>query len=126
MVNKEKLYETLGELLYVVAMADGVIQEEEKKALEEIVENHKWAKDISWSFKYEENKKNDIDYLYRKVIDSCYELGPQPEYNEFLVAMIKIAEASQDIDANESKIINSFSKDLIEKFKKDIKIEDCL
>jgi len=32
-INKEKLYEAFGELIYVVAMADGEIQETEVAAL---------------------------------------------------------------------------------------------
>ena len=40
MTDKEKLYETLGELLYAIAKADGVIQAEEKEALEKMFKNH--------------------------------------------------------------------------------------
>ena len=50
--NQEKLYEAFGELLYVVAMADGLIQEEELSALDEVLKGHPWAADIQWSFNY--------------------------------------------------------------------------
>ena len=39
MTETERLFEVFGELLYAIAMADGVIQKEELSALEEIVEN---------------------------------------------------------------------------------------
>ena len=38
--NQEKLYEAFGELLYVVAMADGMIQEEEIETLENVLSEH--------------------------------------------------------------------------------------
>ena len=37
MTDKEKLYETLGELLYAVALADGIIQKSEKNSLKELL-----------------------------------------------------------------------------------------
>ena len=37
MTDTEKLYETMGELLYVLAKADGVIQEEEVNKLNELL-----------------------------------------------------------------------------------------
>ena len=58
MKDKEKLYETLGELLYAVAIADGVIQPSETDRLKEIVEHHSWGKVIKWSFDYESRKQH--------------------------------------------------------------------
>ena len=56
MKDEEKLYETLGELLYVVAKADGVIQDDEREAIQNLLKNHKSAEEIKWSFNYEESK----------------------------------------------------------------------
>lgn len=120
MTDKEKLYETLGELLYVVAKADGVIQTEERAALKEILKGHEWANQIEWSFNYEESKQPTIDDLYNKVITVCHRIGPSPVYDEFIKSMKILAEASDGIDKDESKIIRSFSNDLIARFKKDI------
>ncbi len=120
MSDKAKLYETLGELLYVIAMADGVIQDEEKKVLQEITETHQWAHDIKWSFNYEESKKADVENVYKKVIDFCHNYGPAPEYQEFIEAMNKLASAAEGIDESESMLINSFSRDLTERFRNDI------
>jgi len=120
MTDKEQLYETLGELIYVIAKSDGEIQIEERTAMENLLKNHKWAKEIKWSFNYEESKQPSIDDLYKKVITVCHRIGPSPLYNEFIEAMKTIAEASNGIDNNETKVISSFSADLIERFKKDI------
>ncbi len=120
MIEKEKLYETLGELLFVVAKADGVIQEEEKEVLSELLKGHAWSEEIKWSFDYESNKNSSVEEVYNKVINACHSYGPSPEYEEFIQAMNLIAEATNGVDENEAKIIDSFSKDLIERFMRDI------
>ncbi len=120
MTDKEKLYETLGELLYAVAMADGVIQEEEKEELNKLLQNHQWASEIKWSFNYETTKEAGVEETYNKVINFCHSYGPAAEYVEFIEAMKTIATAAEGIDQDESKIINSFSSDLITRFQKDI------
>lgn len=117
--NKEKLYETLGELIYVIAQADGIIQDDELEALEDILSTHPWASTIRWSFNYEMAKNKDVDDLYQKVINSCHSFGPTPEFDEFIELMNVVASASAGIDAHEEKVISSFSKDLIERFIKD-------
>ncbi len=120
-MNKlDKLYETFGELLYVLAKADGIIQDEEIEALHKLLGNHPWAKDVEWSFNYEKDHNNDIDMVYKKVIDYCAEYGPTPEYKDFIDVMTHVANASSGIDAEEQKIINSFTNDLTERFKNDI------
>lgn len=120
MTEKEKLYETLGELLFVVAKADGVVQAEEREAFQALLKGHAWAEEIEWSFNFEEANASDIDDLYQKVINVCHRIGPSPEYNEFIKAMKKIATASDGIDEKESAIVSSFSKDLISRFQNDI------
>ena len=120
MTEKEKLYETLGELLYVVAKSDGVIQDAEREALQSLLKDHAWAEQIEWSFNDEEAQDADIDDLYKKVISICHRLGPSPEYAEFIEAMKTIATAADGIDAAERKVMNSFSKDLIARFQNDI------
>ncbi len=115
----EKLYEVMGELLYTVAMADGVIQNEEKEALKKLLQNHASQKEIMWSFEYEENKDSSVEEIYNKVINFCHGYGPAPQYQEFIDAMQIIAEAAGGVDKNESKIISSFSKDLLARFQND-------
>jgi hypothetical protein len=119
MENKEKLYDAFGELVYVVAMADGIIHPEEKKALHDIIAEHPWASEIEWSFNYEVEKNQDIDYLYNRVLDACHQNGPDPEY-QFLIELLEaVAKASTHAD-DEKKIIDKFTYELTERFKKDI------
>ena len=120
MKKKERLYEALGELIYAVAKADGLIQKEEFSMLDSLLKGHPWASTIKWSFDYEVNKNQSLNDIYEKAINHCQHYGPAPEYIEFIDIISKIAEASSGIDKKEQKLISSFSSDLVERFKKDI------
>jgi len=119
--NHEKLYEAFGELLYVVAMADGLIQEEEVSALENILAKHPWATDIKWSFDYERKKERGVEEVYARVLDYCTNAGPSPEYQNMIEVMEAMAEASNGVDEDEKEVIETFISTLIQKFKNDIK-----
>ena len=71
MKNTEKLIEAFGELIYVVAMADGAIQKQELRVIETKLSSHKWGADIKWSFDYEVKKNASVEELYKKVISYC-------------------------------------------------------
>jgi len=88
MNNQEKLFEAFGELLYVMAMADGMIQESERRVIQNRLKGHKWAKDIQWSFDYEVKKENNLDDLYKKVVFYCEEHGPDEEYAFFVEMLV--------------------------------------
>ncbi len=120
MKDVRKLYETFGELIYIVAMSDGVIQPEELKVIEDKLRDHPWGGDIKWSFDYEVSKGSTIDELYKKVISYCKIHGPDPEYDFLINILEEVAQASNGIDEKEQKIIDNFSKDLLEKFKTDL------
>ncbi len=120
MTEEERLYDIFGELLYVLAMADGVVQDEEVAALDKLLENHKWAQSIKWSFDYEVAHHSDVEAVYNKVLHFCHHHGPSPVYADFISAMTKIAKAANGVEDSEKKIISSFSSDLIARFQKDI------
>jgi hypothetical protein len=117
---KEKLYDAFGELIYIVAMADGLIQKEEVEALERILINHPWAKEIIWSFDFEVRRNEDIDFVYTKVLDYCYQNGPDPEYKFLLEILEEVARASDGIHITERAVIKKFTYDLTERFKRDL------
>ncbi len=120
MTQKERLYDKFGELLYVIAHADGIIDRAEKDALLDLLKEHEWAKEIKWSFDYASDNNWDVEKTYQSVIFFCHEYGPAPEYTEFISSMKTIADAVKSTNDSEDKYINSFSKDLIERFQKDL------
>ncbi|WP_024769622.1 MULTISPECIES: tellurite resistance TerB family protein [Aquimarina] len=120
MVSRDRIYQTFGELLYVIAMSDGVIQKKEVETLEDILKGHPKGKDIKWSFDYENENQNDVETLYKKIIEVFSDNGPDEEYEFMMYALAKIADASEGMDPKEEKVITNFSRDLLERFKKDI------
>lgn len=113
-----KLYDAFGELLFVLAKSDGRVQEEEVETLEELLQDHPWAKEIVWSFDYELNKKNALEDTYLKVFHACVEIGPNPEYALMLDVLEKVADSSFGIVEEEQIIIDRFQSDLLREFGK--------
>ncbi len=116
----ERLYDVFGDLLYVVAMADGIIQKEEVDALERVLEKHPWSKEIEWAFNYDLEKHTSVDYLYNKVLDFCYEYGPNAEYQFLVEVLEEVAKSSGEVNEIEMVVINKFTTELTDRFKKDL------
>ena len=119
MVTKVELYDAFGELIYALALADGVIQTEEITALEQILGEHEWASEIKWSFNYEKGKGKSLEDAYKKALMICKEYGPSPDYPFLFEVLDKVAAASDGIDTAEQRIIDSFKMELMAKLHKD-------
>ena len=119
MVTKVELYDAFGELIYALAKADGIIQGEEITALENIVQGHPWASEITWSFNYEKKKDKSLSEAYEKALMICQEYGPSPDYPFLFEVLDKIAAAAEGVHDNEEKIIKDFKRELLEKFRND-------
>ncbi len=121
MIKRERLYDAFGELIYAIAMADGEVQQEEVETLEAFLSHHPWAKEIKWSFNYENMKNHSVEEAYNNAIDICKENGPDPEYKYILEVMTSVAEAVDGIVPQERKILDDFRFDLRERFIHDLK-----
>ncbi len=120
--NPTHLYDAFGELLYVVAMADGLIQESEISALETVLADNPWAAEIKWSFNYERKKQRSPEEAYKKVLDYCKHAGPQKAYKDMLEVMYALAKASNGVDKKEQAVMDSFIQTLTHRFKEDLEI----
>ena len=116
-VTKEQLYDALGELMYALALADGVIQASETEKLEALVQQHPWAAEIKWSFNYEKQKGKTLEDAYQKAISICKDYGPSEEYAFLMNVLESIAEASDGVVEAEQQLINRFRDELTEYFK---------
>jgi len=115
-MNKERLYDAFGELIYALAMADGLIQPAEIQALDTILQGHAWASQIKWSFDYESNKNLNLKEVYKKALDTFTEYGQQLEYAYLIDILQKVAKASDGINEAEQEMIERFQQDLRENF----------
>nr|WP_319400238.1 TerB family tellurite resistance protein [uncultured Carboxylicivirga sp.] len=118
---KTRLYDAFGEMLYVVAMADGIIQPEEIDVLHKALNKHPFGKDIEWSFDYERLHQTDVEELYQKVLNICQENGPDPEYQKLIEIMEEVAHSSDGINTDEQKVIDRFIHELTDRFKNALK-----
>jgi len=116
MIPKSKLYDAFGELIYTVALADGMIQPEELSKMEEVLENHLWGQEIKWSFNYEARKSNNPEETYQKALQVFKEYGPCDEYVFLIDILEQIAEASDGIIPEERAVIDGFQQSLREHF----------
>lgn len=120
MISKEKLFDAFGELIYAVAQADGLIQNEEISTLKQVLAQHEWAKEVQWSFDYEKNKQTPIQEAYAKALDTFKQYGPAPEYKYLIEIIEAVAQASEGIEPAEKKIIEGFQSDLKTQFINDL------
>ena len=116
MVSKARLLDAYGELIYSVAIADGLIQPEEVEKLKIMLQDHPWAKEIQWSFDYEKKHHHTIRDTYLKALDTFKENGPFEDYYYLVEILEKIAEASGGIQKNEKTVIDSFQTTLRQHF----------
>ena len=114
--SKERLYDALGELIYAVAKADGLVQDEEASRLKEILQQHPWAREVQWSFDYENNRETSLEEAYQKAIDTCKAYGPTEEYEYLFDILYEIARASDGVNVEEAQIIVQFKMELKEHF----------
>lgn len=111
------MYQTFGELLYLVAIADNVISKEEINRLNMILKDHPEAEHVKWSFNYEMANKNSIDILYKRIIETYADNGPDEAYEFFINSLEQLAKADGIVNSKEQNLINKFSEDLLIRFK---------
>ncbi len=116
----QSLHLAIGELAYTVALADGEMQEEEKKKFHSIVEAELRCKDYDFDvadiiFQVMEKHKADIETTYKWAMNeikiNSHYLSPELKQT-FISVMIKIAKAYPPITSEESAIIERFKKDI--------------
>ena len=120
MTKKEQLYDAFGELVYVLAMADGAIQPEEFQQVKHILAQHPQGADIQWSFDYEARQQRPVEEVYQKVIDACQAVGPDPEYPYLIDLLEKVAAVYAGKNQQEDQVISGFTADLLERFRRDV------
>ncbi len=112
MVSQTRLNDAFGELIYAVALADGIIQEEEVDTLQKFLLDHPSGKEIQWSFNYERKKGNALMDTYNKALETLKENGPHPDYTYLVEVLEAVANASDGFQRKEGQLISNFQKSL--------------
>ena len=116
MVTKVDLYDAFGELIYALALSDGVIQKEEVAALSRILGDHPWAKEIKWSFDYEKKKEKNLEAAFDNALDTCKSFGASTDYPFLFEILDKIAAVSDGVHEQEEALISKFKTELMAHF----------
>ncbi|MGB0863399.1 MAG: TerB family tellurite resistance protein [Saprospiraceae bacterium] len=116
MVTKVDLFDAFGELIYALALADGVIQKEETAALTRILGDHPWASEIAWSFNYEKKKEKSLEAAFANALDTCKDYGASTDYPFLFEILDKIAAASDGVHEKEAALITKFKTELMAHF----------
>jgi uncharacterized tellurite resistance protein B-like protein len=112
-VNKEKLFEAFGELIYAVAKIDGIVQPEEIEKMRSLFQYKKGGEEVIWSFNYETKNDNKVKDAYEKALSVMIEFGAYEGYPELIRILNEVAHASNGIDESEKFLISRFEEDLL-------------
>ena len=112
MVSQARLHDAFGEIIYAVAIADGLIQEEELKLIDEKLAQFSWGEDAKWSFNWERKKETKLKEAYLKALETLKENGPTPSYYDLINILEEVAKASDGFERKEGQVISIFNKSL--------------
>ncbi|MFK8008659.1 MAG: TerB family tellurite resistance protein [Saprospiraceae bacterium] len=112
MVSQARLHDAFGEIIYAVAIADGLIQEEELKLIDEKLAHFSWGEDAKWSFNWERKKETQLKDAYLKALDTLKENGPTSSYYDLINILEEVAKASDGFEKKEGQVISIFNKSL--------------
>ena len=112
MVSQARLHDAFGEIIYAVAIADGLIQEEELNVINEKLSNFPWGEDAKWSFNWEVKKETQLKDAYLKALDTLKENGPHPNYYDLINILEEVGKASNGFERKEGRVISIFNKSL--------------
>lgn len=112
MVSQARLHDAFGEIIYAVAIADGLIQEEELKLIDEKLAQFSWGEDAKWSFNWERKKETQLKEAYLKALDTLKENGPTKSYYDLINILEEVAKISDGFEKKEGRVISIFNKSL--------------
>lgn len=107
---KAELYDSFARLMYSIAMADGVIEKEERAVLKRAIGEHPLKDSVEKYFESKDNEVYSLVETYKELIEICKENGPDPEYKFFIGVLEELALAAKEND--EDSLISSFLANL--------------
>ncbi len=117
MIDKEKLFEAFGELIYAVAKTDGDVQQEEVEKIKSLFKYRKGGEEVVWSFNYENKHNNTVKDAYERALEAMIAHGAYDGYSELIHILNEVAKASSGIDEQERLLISRFEDDLVKGLK---------
>lgn len=119
MDKQTELYKAFGKMIYLVAIADGLIQPEETETLDRLIANQDWAHTVKWSFDELVALPLEPKEVYKEVMDTFVEHGPDPAYHQLFEVLEAVAQASDGLDSEEAEVLIDLEVDLRSRFLED-------
>lgn len=113
MIDREKLFEAFGELIYAVAKTDGNVQQEEVEKMKSLFKYRKGGEEVIWSFNYENKHNNSVKDAYERALEAMIAHGAYDGYSELIYILNEVAKSSSGIDEDERLLISRFEDDLL-------------
>ena len=112
---KEKLYSSFAELIYAIAMADGILEDIEKEAIENSTNEHPIQGIINQLFE-DDNIIEEVSIVgsYKNIVDYYREYGEDEEYAFLINILEELSKACKTDEADED-LIDSIIDELKEK-----------
>jgi len=103
-----KLYDSFTNLVYSVILADGVVDEAEKKLFYELLKLHPSSSDPNWKFDYQGAREISMMEVYKETIDVCKKIGRNEEITTLVGILEEIAKVSKSADDDDESLVDSF------------------
>ena len=110
-----KVYDAFARMIYAIIIADGVIDSNERR----IIENHVKGKEVEEFLESYISSKEEylIIESYQNLINACREFGFTEEYSELINILNQIKKVSEVIDEDDAEILDSIISNLKHKLK---------
>ncbi len=115
--DKSDLYRSFGDLIYAIAMADGILQEEEKNAIRKIIGDHAMMPFVDESLNRKVKEEISIVSAYYKVMNYIKENKPDPEFHFLLQVLEALSKLSAGVDEDDENLMEDFIADLRSRLK---------
>ncbi|MBX2842355.1 MAG: hypothetical protein KTR26_11320 [Flammeovirgaceae bacterium] len=116
MVNKEKIYESFGELIFAVLRIDGIVRKEQKEKIELILNKFEFGDQVLWSFTYENNHKKKWEEIENNSLEHFLEFGPSKDYQIFF-------DIFEEMENEKYKLIGIKGVKMINRFKNKLRLK---
>lgn len=113
--SKEQLYQSFAELIYAVAMADGILMAAERKAIKQILGDHAMMPYIDNLFDATNKHSISIVSAYYKVRQYIKENKPDPEFSFLVQVLEALSKLSEGVADEEENLVEDFVLDLKQK-----------
>jgi uncharacterized tellurite resistance protein B-like protein len=103
-----KLYDSFTNLVYSIILADGVVEEAEKKLFFDLLKLHPNASNPEWKFDYKSAKEASMMEVYKETIDVCKKIGKNEEITKLVNILEEISKVSKSADEDDESLVESF------------------